>query len=92
MMTKEGSTKIVNVMSLWAWPYVSYSENAFFLLKFSFLLPGIDQTKYKIMMTKEGSTKIVNIYKLIVGTAPSLITRCELLVLISFFVIFWRHI
>ena len=48
-MIKEGSTKIVNFMThrgscAGAWPYKSYRENAFFLLKSSFLLQGIEQT------------------------------------------------
>ena len=50
MMTKEGSTKIVNFITpgqgffAGAWPHKSYSENALFLWKSSSLLPGIDQT------------------------------------------------
>ena len=47
MMTKEGSTIIVNFMTLGqgffaiAWPYKSYCENALFLLKSSSLLWGM---------------------------------------------------
>ena len=45
-MTKEGSTQIVNFMTSGGkgscgrvWPYKSYSENAFFLLKIFFSTP-----------------------------------------------------
>ena len=53
MMTKEGATKIVNFMTPGAGVleigqgHMSYCENALFLLKSSFLLPGIDQTNYQ---------------------------------------------
>ena len=43
-----------------AWPYKSYSENVLFIEKSSFLLLGIDQTKFVVVMTKEGFTKIEN--------------------------------
>ena len=51
MLTKEGSTKIVNFMTprgrnscARVWPYKSYSENALFLKKSSSVLPGMDET------------------------------------------------
>ena len=51
MMTKEGSTKIVNFMNpragvfcTNAWQNKSYTTNGLFLLKSSPLLPGINQT------------------------------------------------
>ena len=70
LMTKEGSTKIVNFLTLGARDvvlrreHVSHilNENALFL---KILLPysraRIRQTKHQVKMTKEGSTKIVNI-------------------------------
>ena len=51
MMTEEGSTKIINfitpgvgVLVLRCGQKKLYSENTFFLLKSSSLLPGADQT------------------------------------------------
>ena len=58
MMTKKGSTKIVNFMT----PNVGVlvlgrgdiSENALFLKKSSSLLPGIDQTNYVYSIDDQG--------------------------------------
>ena len=66
IMTREGSTKIVIFMTrtrgscAMEWPYNSYSEKAFFLLKNLLLYSHaqIRQTKYKVIMTYEGSTKL----------------------------------
>ena len=59
MMTNEGSTKIVTLMT--SRSYKSYYENVIFFLLFSlYSRAWIRQIKYKVMVTKEGSTKIVN--------------------------------
>ena len=67
-MAKEGSSKIVDIMTPQgrdscgrAWPYKSYSENALFLKNLLLYSQAwIRQTKYIVMMTKEGSTQIMN--------------------------------
>ena len=67
MMTKEGSTKIVNCMThgvggscAGGWPYKSYSKMHDFKKNILYSQVYIRQTKYKEMMIKEGSNKIVN--------------------------------
>ena len=69
MMTKEGSTKIVNFMTpragvlMLGCGHISHIVKMHYFFKKSFSLFSqalIRQTKYVVMMTKEGSTKIVN--------------------------------
>ena len=68
MMTKEGSTKIVNFMTPGAGVLVlgrgliSHIVKMYYFFKNLLLYSKvlIRQTKYVVMMTKEGSTKIVN--------------------------------
>ena len=68
MMTKEGSTKIVNFMTCGAGVlvlgrgYISHIVKLHYFFKNILLYSKalIRQTKYLVMMTKEGSTKIVN--------------------------------
>ena len=68
MMTKEGSTKIVNFMTsgvgvlVLGRGHISHIVIMHYFFK-NLLLSSqaeIRQTKYVVMMTKEGSTKIVN--------------------------------
>ena len=67
-MTKEGSTKIVNIMTPRAGVLVLWRGHISHLVKMGYFFQNlllysqalIRQTKYIIMMTKEGSTKIVN--------------------------------
>ena len=64
-MTKEGSIQIVNFLTrrgycAGAWPYKSYSENAFFISPPVYTWVWIRQIKYIVMMTKGSSIKIVN--------------------------------
>ena len=68
MMTKEGSTKIVNFMTpgqgfLW-WGVVIYSHivkmHYFFKNLLLYSSASSRQTEYIVMMSKEASTKIVN--------------------------------
>ena len=65
MMTKEGSTKIVNLKTSWAWVLVlgcghlSHTVKMHYFFKKSFSLLSqelLRQTKYIVMMTKEGSS------------------------------------
>ena len=57
-----------------ACPYLLYRENALFLLKYSLLLRGIEQTKLVYRYDVPGSsTKIVNI--MTPGTGSSLLGR-----------------
>ena len=68
MLTKEGSTKIVNCMTAGAGGlvlgcgYISYIVKMvyFFNNLLLYSQAEIRQTKYVVMMTKEGSTKIIN--------------------------------
>ena len=75
MMTKDGSTKIVNFMTPGAGVLVLVCGhtsnivkiNYFFKRSFSLLSQALNrQTKYIVMMTKEGSTKIVNFIYVII--------------------------
>ena len=62
MMTKEGSTKIINFMTSGAGVHVlykTYSENTL-LNRLLYFWTWVTQTMYIEMMTKESSTKIVN--------------------------------
>ena len=60
MMTKEGSTKIINFMTPGVGLLVLGRGHIIYTVKL--YKPGIDQTnKCLVMMTKEGPTKIVNI-------------------------------
>ena len=68
MMTKEGSTKIVNFMAHGAEVLVLWRGHISHIVKMHYFFKNlffnsqalIRQTKYVVMMTKEGSTKIVN--------------------------------
>ena len=68
MMTKEGSTKIINSMTPGAEVLVLGHGHISHIVKMHFFFKNvllysqawIRQTKYVIMMTKEGSTKIVD--------------------------------
>ena len=64
MMSKEGSTKIVDFMTPGAVVLVIRCGHIRHIVKmhyfFKNLLPYIRQTKYIVMMTKEESTRIVN--------------------------------
>ena len=68
MMTKEGSTKIVNFRNpregvlVLGCGYISHILKVHYFFKKFFLYyhAYISQTKYIVIMTKEGSTKIVN--------------------------------
>ena len=69
MMTKEGSTKIVNFMTPGAgvlvqrhWPYKSYMENALFLAKFSSQLPGIHQSNQVCSNDDQGRVNQIGKY------------------------------
>ena len=60
MMTKEGSTKIVNVMTIGARVLVLWhGQNENFFLLF---LSTLGQIKYILMITKERSTKILKFH------------------------------
>ena len=62
MMTKEGSTKIVNFMTpearylVLGCGHISYLVKMHFFKNVLYSWTCIRQTKYKVMMTKEGST------------------------------------
>ena len=68
MMTKEGSTKIVNFMTPRAGVLVLGPGHISHIVKMHYFFKNhllysqecIRQTKYTVVMTKEGSTKIVN--------------------------------
>ena len=68
MMTKEGSTKIVNIMTpgsvvlVLGYGHISHIVKMHYFFKNLLLYSQayIRQTKYVVMMTKEGSTNIVN--------------------------------
>ena len=68
MLTKEGSTKIVNFMTLGAGVLVLGCGHISHLMKIHYFFTNLllysgawfRQTKCIVMMTKEGSTKIVN--------------------------------
>ena len=68
MVTKEGSTKIVNFMTPGAGILVKERGHRSHIVKLHYFFKNlllysqtlISQTKYVVMMTKEGSTKIVN--------------------------------
>ena len=69
MMTKEGSTKIVNFMTPRAGVLVLRCGHISHIVKMHYFLKNlhlnsnayIRQTKYIVIMTKEGSTKIVTV-------------------------------
>ena len=71
MMTREGSTKIVNFMTpregvlVLGCGHISHKVKVHYFFKSPLLYSHayIRQTKYIVMMTKEGSTKIVNFMK-----------------------------
>ena len=67
-MTKEGSTKTVNFMTLGAGVLVQGCGHISYIVKMHYFFKNlllytqayIRQTKYVVMMTKKGSTKVVN--------------------------------
>ena len=72
MMTKEGSTKIVNFMTLGVgvlgFGHISHILKMYYFLKnLLYFQALIRQTKYIVMMTNEGSTKIGNFLTHIAG-------------------------
>ena len=89
MMTKDGSTKIVNFMTPGAGVFVLGRDHIshvvkmrylnLFFFKSSFLLPGIDQTNQVciVMMNKEGSTEIVNFMTLGTGVLVQVCGICH---------------
>ena len=68
MMTKEGSTKIVNFMTPGAGVLVQGHDHISHIVKMHYLFKNlllysqalIRQTKYVVKLTKEWSTKIIN--------------------------------
>ena len=68
MMTKEGSTKIVNFMTPGAGVFVLGCDHMSHIVKMHYYFKNlllysqawIRQTKYIVMMTKEWSTQIIN--------------------------------
>ena len=60
MMTKEGSTKIVNFMTPGAGVFVLGCGRMSYMVKMHNSYTQIRQTKDIVIMYKEGSTKIVN--------------------------------
>ena len=69
MMTKEGSTQIVNFMSPGAGVFVLEFGHKSHMMRMHYSLKNIlrysqawiRQTKYIVMMTKEGYTQIINL-------------------------------